>query len=322
MELPYQLQAALDKEFAAPAGRQLHRASGELSARYRAPTRSATFMTTDAHRLAYLAARLPATYAAVKAVLGELLEREPGIDIKSLLDMGAGPATALWAAAQLFPDLAQATLIEQDGDLITLAKRLLEDSPCPAPVWKHLPMQRAQDLAPHDLVMFSYSINELPEDEQLPLIEKAWQLTQKALIVIEPGTPAGFERIRRIRACLIEKGAFLVAPCPNALPCPMAGTDWCHFAVRLERSSEHRQAKGASMGYEDEKYSYLIAGKMASLAPRARILRHPQKHSGHLSLSLCTEGVVANRTLSRRDGDIYKQARKLEWGDPFPKDVR
>lgn len=315
MDLPQSLREALDKELSAPAARGLHSASDELSTRYRKPSRDTTFMTSPAHRFAYLAARMPATYAAVSAVLSEWRRRQPGIEIETMLDMGSGPATAFWAASEQFPGLKAATLVEQDGDLITIGRRLLEGSGTAATTWLQRPMQKTEDINPHDLVIFSYSINELPDSERLPLVERAWNLARKALIIVEPGTPAGFERIRAIRSWLVGAGAHLAAPCPNALACPMAGTDWCHFAVRLERSASHRQAKGASMGYEDEKFSYIVAVKAPAELPSGRIVRHPQKKTGHLILTLCTEGELINKTISKRDGDIYKQARKLEWGD-------
>jgi ribosomal protein RSM22 (predicted rRNA methylase) len=98
----------------------------------------------------------------------------------------------------------------------------------------------------------------------------------------------------------------------------MTGSDWCHFAVRLERSAEHRQAKDVSLGYEDEKYSYLIASKIPSSLPTARILRPPQRRSGHTILTLCSEGHVQQSTISKKQKDLYKQSRKADWGDCWP----
>jgi hypothetical protein len=53
--------------------------------------------------LAYAASRMPACYAAVQHVLGEVAQRmPPGWRPVTMLDFGAGPATAVWAAQQVW----------------------------------------------------------------------------------------------------------------------------------------------------------------------------------------------------------------------------
>jgi SAM-dependent methyltransferase len=52
--------------------------------------------------LAYAAARMPACYAALEAALGEVAARRPGWRPASMLDFGAGPATAVWAAQRVW----------------------------------------------------------------------------------------------------------------------------------------------------------------------------------------------------------------------------
>jgi ribosomal protein RSM22 (predicted rRNA methylase) len=54
------------------------------------------------------------------------------------------------------------------------------------------------------------------------------------------------------------------------------------------------------------------------LAPAsARIVRHPQKHSGHVRLTLCTPQGIETRTVTKSQKDQYRSARKAEWGDEF-----
>ena len=62
--------------------------------------------------LAYLAVRLPATYAAVRASFAAIAEARADFAPKTVLDIGAGPGTALWAAADCWPDLADVLLVE------------------------------------------------------------------------------------------------------------------------------------------------------------------------------------------------------------------
>jgi ribosomal protein RSM22 (predicted rRNA methylase) len=172
----------------------------------------------------------------------------------------------------------------------------------------------------HDLVVISYTLGELPQPAAEAVLRKAWNCANKFLVVIEPGTRRGFAAINVARSTLIANAANIIAPCPHHFACPMAASgDWCHFAQRVERTSLHRQLKGGDLGYEDEKFSYLIAGKGDDVPPMgARIVRHPRKHGGHVKLVLCTsEGQIENRTVTRSSKEAYKRARKAEWGDSW-----
>jgi ribosomal protein RSM22 (predicted rRNA methylase) len=59
---------------------------------------------------AYLATRLPATYAAVRDAMAKLAELRSDFRPQSLLDAGSGPGTVLWAAANCWPRLEDALL--------------------------------------------------------------------------------------------------------------------------------------------------------------------------------------------------------------------
>ena len=96
-----------------------------------------------------------------------------------------------------------------------------------------------------------------------------------------------------------------------------AAGDWCHFAQRFERSSEHRHLKGGMLGYEDEKFSYVVAARNNFAPTKERIVRHPRKHGGHVQLLLCTPHGLENRTVSKSQKENYRKARKVEWGDAW-----
>ncbi len=318
MQLPEELQQAIKIESQRFDLKNLQKAYEELSLSYRHPHNAKkNFITSDLQRCAYLLARLPATYAAITYVLQELVERTPTNTIKTLLDVGCGPGSASWAAQQIFPTLHQFTLLEKDLHLLRLGQRLAASHP-------HSFFREAQwltyDLEDYnnsafptkDLVILSYCIGELSCSAIPIVIEKCWQAAEEFLIIIEPGTPAGFDRIRQIRKQLINLDGTLLAPCPHMQQCP----DWCHFATRLERSQTHRHLKMGALNYEDEKFSYLIFTKKALTQKYHRIIRHPTKHSGHVSLKLCTaHGDIAQTIISKKNQTLYKTARQLEWGD-------
>jgi ribosomal protein RSM22 (predicted rRNA methylase) len=170
-------------------------------------------------------------------------------------------------------------------------------------------------LPSHNVVVCSYALGELPTEKAIAVAQAAWRATQQAVVFIEPGTMAGFALIRALRDELLRGGGHLLAPCPHANACPMSENDWCHFAARVERSALHRQLKAGSLSYEDEKFSYVILAKHPVPSVSARILRRPQVQSGFVQLSLCSAEGLQNITISRRNKDGFKRARKAAWGD-------
>ncbi len=321
MPMPYSLRQAIEELAAAQSLSVLAEAAAELSHKYREQTfPEKPFIAGEAHRLAYAAVRMPATFAAANASLAEAARLAPELKIESLLDLGAGTGAASWAAMESFDPLRQVTLIEQDRQLIELGRTLAEASEheaLRAADWRAANLRTLPQLPPHDLVICSYSLGEI--EAAAPILNAAWQAAQKLLVVIEPGTMKGFEIIRAAREQLIEAGGFLLAPCPHQNVCPMSldETDWCHFAARFERSALHRRLKGGTLGYEDEKFSYVAFAKQAASPAPARILRHPLRHAGYTRLQLCAADGLRTVTVTKRDKEAWRRVRKSDWGDAW-----
>lgn len=317
MQLPQSLHHAIQQTLAHCNVNALSQAVAELSDSYRSQTKKdGVFMKSEIHRLAYLATRMPATFAANGAVLSQLPE---SLNIASLLDLGAGPGTASWAATTLFPQIQNITLIEQDAELIALGQSLARNhSSLQNATWHHQNLTQNAPFPPHDLVICSYALNELSSADAHSVLTRAWTSTGIALVLVEPGTMLGFEYIRQHRQTLIDLGAHIMAPCPHPNTCPIPQNDWCHFSQRINRSALHRQLKIGYLGYEDEKFSYLIATKSPIQTPQARVLRHPQRRSGHTQLQLCTPEGLETHTVTRSNKALWRQVRKTNWGDTWP----
>src|SRR5438270_4999399 len=131
MRLSAELQDAIQRETEKVDHRKLAQATAQLTEHYKAADFSTPAVATEAHRAAYLAVRLPATYAAPRRVFAEIKLRAPQDEIASLLDLGTGPGTALFAATEAFPHLQQATLIESDAGWLAVGKRLAAQSESP-----------------------------------------------------------------------------------------------------------------------------------------------------------------------------------------------
>ena len=233
---------------------------------------------------------MPATYAAVTASLNALCEIHPEFAPISLLDVGAGPGTASWAAAEAFSSLQDFRLLDANDALRKLALDLVSDSfRLRKAVYER---GEARGLLSRteaaDLVVASYMIGEIGDAEQAALAALMWAKTRDTLVVVEPGTPAGYARIIALRERLIAAGAHVAAPCPHDGKCPLAAPDWCHFTQRLQRSRAHKQIKGAELPFEDEKFAYVALTREPVTVRPSRVLAQPVVSKVEVTAKLCT----------------------------------
>jgi ribosomal protein RSM22 (predicted rRNA methylase) len=319
-DLPPGLQAGLDSVMQGVSRNALAQRAAAISQAYRSGACSAKAIRSRDDALAYAQARLPATFAAVTSVLAALRQATPNFAPRTLLDVGAGPGTASWAAVGNFSSLAGIQLVDENECLCGLALNLLPFSTTAAlrvaTYRQGTARQLLGALAPADLTIASYLIGEVPDDQLQSIADALWSITADVLVIIEPGTPAGFRRIRNVRAHLIGQSGHVVCPCPHDLECPLTGDDWCHFSQRLNRSRDHRQVKGASLSFEDEKFSYVVLSRHRPAMPVGdRVLAAPRVTKAQIATKLCTpEGLVMD-VASRRDRDAYKVRRSWRWGD-------
>ncbi|OCK59006.1 small ribosomal subunit Rsm22 family protein [Bradyrhizobium sp. LMTR 3] len=315
-DLPTELKAALDGKLRGFSRSDAAGRAAAISKNYREGGGSTTIRSeTDA--LAYALARMPATYAAVTASLNALVENRPDFAPKTVLDVGAGPGTATWAAAEAFPSLRDFKLLDANAALRALALDLARNSTRLRDIGYQLGEARAAlakaDTA--DLVVASYMIGEIGDAEQRALAELLWQKTHDTLLVVEPGTPAGYARIIALRAHLIALGAHVAAPCPHDSQCPLQAPDWCHFTQRLQRSRAHKQVKGAELPYEDEKFSYVALTRAAVERRPSRVLAQPAVGKVEITAKLCTPEGLSFTHVPRRAKAEYASARRWRWGD-------
>lgn len=294
--------------------------AGRISAHYRERGTSSQVIGGEGDAIAYALSRMPATYAAAAEVFTELRALAPGFQPTALLDVGAGPGTAAWAAAEAFPGIS-ATLLDHNPAFLALARVLGGETPVGSVEVERGELTGLKLSASYDLITCAYAMTELDDPSMALAAEKLWAATSGALVIIEPGRPRDYERLMSLRARLLALGGEILAPCPHGRACPLLPPDWCHFSVRLERSRDHIRLKGATLGYEDEKFSYLVVTRPGLGRPATgRVLRQPEENKFSVTLTVCDADGASRKVIASRDRQAFKLARKLRWGDRFSPD--
>lgn len=316
MELPIELKLAIEHEIVGIKHSRLMEDAQTLSKKYRTESgQGKRLLTENNEAVAYSVVRMPATYGAVYSALNYTLDLVD-FNIDSILDVGAGTGAVSWAADSLI-DLKSVVCLEREKAMRELGhKMMLEGSEAlKRSKWIEYDLTKDDITEKADLVIASYVLNELSDEERIKAVDKLWNAANKVALIIEPGTPVGYSHLKEIREYLIDKGAHIAAPCPHENKCPLEEDDWCHFTCRVQRSKLHRQLKEGEVPYEDEKFAYLAVTREKCRNANARILRHPIVAKGRITVEVCGMDGVKKVNIFKRDGDLYKKARKAQCGD-------
>ncbi len=280
-ELRGALAAALD-------GLPARRASGaveRLIAHYRGETPTGAPVLRDAaDAAAYAAYRMPATFAAASAALAELADRAGDWTPGSHLDVGGGTGAAVWAAERVWPTerAARATVVVDWAEpALALGRGLASGvAALRGAEWRRGSLRGGggtaggglPEPAAADLVTVSYVLGELAEADRHAVVDAAARAARGAVVLVEPGTPEGYLRIRAARDALLGAGLRVLAPCPHDGACPLVpGQDWCHFAVRGRPllAAPPGEGRGAAVRGREVQLCGGGAGDGAGCPPRA-----------------------------------------------------
>ena len=260
---------------------------------YQSPVHRNTYVKDDSVAALYMITR----GRSIMGVMEKIIRQNPGVfnDVESVVDFGGGPGTFLFAFSK-FKTLNKYTNVEQSDAFIAVMNVLVEEFLSSSIPHTHVNSisgnyleLKSQDIPTNDLCVFSYTFCECDNslDNLLGLVENS-----NMVLIIEPGTPSGFNNIIQARDKLIGKGFSNIAPCTASNGfCPLrdSESDWCHFIERLDRSRVQKHLIKGELGYEDEKFSYLLMSKCPNHSNGKRIISRPIITKYSVSFDVCSE---------------------------------
>ena len=278
-----------------------------------------------ADALAYLSMRFPATYAQIYSALSQIQDRVSNWQPKTLLDIGCGPGTGIWAAKALWPDLQSATGVDRDSHFLSLAEEIAYDAkeditvdlvPQTIVQWTTTPVSKT-----YDLIIVANVVNELTKDAKEQLLETLVKRSSGIVLVLEPGTPRGFGVIQSV-AEKISPNVSLIAPYIHGTF--IASDDyWIHFPqrfIRLDFQRRIRQSmrKNALMAsdWEETKFSYVACGNVpVEKKFWGQSVGGIEKYRGYLVIPVLTaDGIIKTRVMKRHK-EKYAMYKNLRWGE-------
>lgn len=292
------------------------------------------YLKDPALRNAYLRYYLPSNMKKVHLALTDL-SLHPGWLLSKprlrVLDLGAGPGTALLGLLAFFAPRAQRPALTCVAvDRVTENLRIAEDLFNSYRANKRLDaslqtirvdIESAEYLMEEsfDLVLFSNVLNELfPFDEdriarRVGIVQTVMGLNLEqdgSCIIIEPALRETSRDLLAVRDDLLQEGFFVFSPCLAGTPCPARENlrDWCHEDIPWDPPALIKEVDRLTGLRKDSlKFSYLVLRKdgrsLADLfGPDAfRIVSAPLITKGKREYYLC--GLQGRKLVTRLDKD-------------------
>lgn len=160
-----------------------------------------------AESIAYTAARLISSYGVLFNIFSQISKRNPNFAPSSILDYGCGPGSGFLAAKQFWDSsLKRIVALDKSSNMLEIAKRLNEcgskGGHTVAVFEKYLqPNQKS------DLVICAFTLSELEGINIRDAVSILWENTLDTLVLVDRGTPIGFELIAKARKQILEESA-------------------------------------------------------------------------------------------------------------------
>lgn len=322
--LPPPIKKAIADRLAVPGAIAWMERAQALHLRYmqQEQDRQQIHVTDALDALAYLGLRASATYAQIWSATAAICEIVPHWQPTTLLDLGCGPGSGVWAFSTLLPSLQRATCVDQNAHFLALGEKILHAAATPlTATWQQANiLQRVQQTeTTYDLVLLANVLNELNDQQRIALLDTAFQRCNTLLLILEPGTPVGSGIVQAAAQQLAPHGT-LLAPYLNN---QFVAEPWLHFPQRFTRPDfvrrlrqEMRDSSLMASDWEETKYSYVAIGKIdPEILPWGRVVGPVQMRKGYLELPLLTAAQCGPVRVMKRHKQQYAVAKKLRWGE-------
>lgn len=309
MQLPQHLQQKINNLYSGLTKRELEQTRAELTRKYKEETgQSKSLISSKNDSVLYAISRMPSTYAVVYTLVSGLISQGFLDGVSKVFDVGAGTGAGYFALKEIDSSL-DLTLLERDENMLFVLNNLIDEKP---EIVKgdinNLNLDKK-----FDLVMSSYVLSEMTEVDRKNALQKMFSLTNQYVLLMDTGTPKTYVEYMKLKSIAKDFGFDVVAPCAHE-KCALEN-DYCQFYARVERSSLQKMAKSATLGYEDEKYFYLLLSRDDKTDKKARVIRRPVIGTNSVKLSLCTKEGVVQMNYTKKDKDMFKRAKKSKIND-------
>ncbi|SRR5258706_1640313 len=284
---------------------------------------SSKYIKDYSDALAYLGLRVPATYAQIFGALSQVQEIIPSFNPKSLLDIGTGPGTGIWAAKEIWKSLEFTTCIDQDDNFLSLNKEILQKASVSIRTSFRQEGIRymKNDRTTYDVVLIANILNELSDADKKDLLQKAYASCSGVLIIIEPGTSLGVKIINEASG-YFSGNAPLLAPYINNSYVE-SKEYWIHFSQRFIRPEFQRRLRQSmresnlmASDWEETKYAYVAIGKIPPENKSwGRVIGPTKKQKGFLEVPILTSDGINQIKVLKRNKNNYLFAKNLRWGE-------
>jgi len=322
--LPQKIEEAVEQILSQKDNAVWDATSEELHNRYiqREKGQNNSYIDNYSDALAYLALRLPATYAQIVGALRQVQEVLPSWKPQTLLDIGAGPGTGILATQAIWSTVASATCLDGNEDLLNLGKTILSHSQMPTKiVWQQGDIRNEiKEDKTYDIVLLANVLNELRTNEVEKVIEEAYRVCSGVLVIIEPGTAFGNTLITSISKKISDSGLLIAPYIDNSF---MADKDtWIHFPQRFIRPAfqrrlrqQMRESSLMASDWEEAKYCYVAISKIPSENNAwGRVIGPVKKMKGFLEVPVLTKDAIIHKKVMKRDKTNYSFTKNLQWG--------